>query len=92
MNFCKRICISPHGPYRRPEGSVAGFNRFAHSAGPGIVRKCIERMSRLVGSRPRKSATRRTREKRKERRGKRAERREQRDERRQKREEGGSQQ
>ena len=68
------------------------FNRFAHSAGPGIVRKCIERMSRLVGSRPRKSATRRTREKRKERRGKRAERREQRDERRQKREEGGSQQ
>ena len=32
--MCKMVATSKHGPYRRPEGSVAGFNRFAHSAGP----------------------------------------------------------
>ena len=26
-----------HGRYRRPEGSVAGFNRFAHSAGQSMM-------------------------------------------------------
>ena len=42
IGICKRLGPAPHGPYRRPEGSVAGFNRFAHSAGPGMVRHRVE--------------------------------------------------
>ena len=41
-DFCKRLPPSPHGPYRRPEGSVAGFHRCAHSAGPGMVPPRVE--------------------------------------------------
>ena len=37
VNFVRGTVVPQHGPYRRPEGSVAGFNRFAHSAGPGGV-------------------------------------------------------
>ena len=47
MSFVRGTVVSPHGPYRRPEGSVAGFHRFAHSAGPGIVRQRVE----WIGSR-----------------------------------------
>ena len=36
--------VTPHGPYSSPEGSVAGFNRFAHSAGPGREGQGVEWM------------------------------------------------
>ena len=42
MLLQEAVNTTKHGPYRRPEGSVAGFNRFAHSAGPGIVGKKVE--------------------------------------------------